>query len=682
MKKTLAILLSLVMIVSMLPLAVVADAAEGGTYYLTGTISGWGPDENFKFSQTSNTTHEEYSISKIYLTVDDRLKAIKTSKSGQSIAEWYPDGVENDLTVDKDGWYTIYFRPNGDGGDDWVYSPYDDETDIGGALSHGGHMFFFSYLYADPDRLVGDADTDCEITILDANTIQRWLSGLDNDFFSVERADADEDGEITVLDAAALQRWLAKLDSWKNIGWPIGFSGHQPYDVAAPRHPSDNHYDNCIITVNDFDGSQRIIDAPDGETLTVELALTLPEGFKLTAADMCVYFNADVQGDSLILSGGFGEECFPVLGDDVTTDFYVRHFLYANYSDASGAVFGDGDVLMSTSFNISGDASIIYITVPKLAVIDSDNNREVWIDGGEDISGVEGFGFKTVLKIGGVEVEEPEIPYVPEEPTEAPEEPTEAPEEPTEAPEEPTEAPEEPTEAPEEPTEPDGYELWVCLPYQSYRARQDVVYTYDFCLDLYDGCLTSVDGTVRYDNSGIEVLDVVFPELDDEDVVWSVDPERGEIYFNYLNTDGVYLEGRDSVLVSVDFTLFADRGRYGFDTEIRDMSRDDEYVINNYDVWDWCFDRYENVRIAGVPTGDVDGDGEVTILDATRIQRYLAHLCDLYGNEEYSEIYCDDLLCAAADADGDGRVGIFDALRIRRYLVGECELDGTVNAQF
>ena len=57
--------------------------------------------------------------------------------------------------------------------------------------------------------------------------------------------------------------------------------------------------------------------------------------------------------------------------------------------------------------------------------------------------------------------------------------------------------------------------------------------------------------------------------------------------------------------------------------------------------------------------GDADGDGKVTILDATRIQRYLASLSDMTDDE-----------LTAADADQDGSVTILDATRIQRYLAG------------
>ena len=64
--------------------------------------------------------------------------------------------------------------------------------------------------------------------------------------------------------------------------------------------------------------------------------------------------------------------------------------------------------------------------------------------------------------------------------------------------------------------------------------------------------------------------------------------------------------------------------------------------------------------------GDADNDGEVTILDATYIQRHLADI-----------VLSSPIVKEAADVDGDGDVTIVDATRIQRALVGICNLDGT-----
>lgn len=65
-----------------------------------------------------------------------------------------------------------------------------------------------------------------------------------------------------------------------------------------------------------------------------------------------------------------------------------------------------------------------------------------------------------------------------------------------------------------------------------------------------------------------------------------------------------------------------------------------------------------NAEQEPVLLGDADGDGIVTVFDATAIQRQLVGL----SNDSYVE--------DAADADGDGRISVFDATEIQRHLVG------------
>ena len=68
---------------------------------------------------------------------------------------------------------------------------------------------------------------------------------------------------------------------------------------------------------------------------------------------------------------------------------------------------------------------------------------------------------------------------------------------------------------------------------------------------------------------------------------------------------------------------------------------------------------------SGFLLGDADQDGNVTILDATAIQRWLAQLKVLSFHE------------AAADTDSSGDVDITDATHIQRYVAGMCKIDGS-----
>jgi len=63
--------------------------------------------------------------------------------------------------------------------------------------------------------------------------------------------------------------------------------------------------------------------------------------------------------------------------------------------------------------------------------------------------------------------------------------------------------------------------------------------------------------------------------------------------------------------------------------------------------------------------GDCDGDGNITIVDAVTVQRYLADIP--MGNV---------IDVDAADADSDGSITITDSTRIQQYLAEICEMSG------
>lgn len=76
--------------------------------------------------------------------------------------------------------------------------------------------------YADTaPAIVGDADGDGDVSVLDATVIQRHLANIDTNAFNEATADADGDGSVTILDATAIQRHIADLPTNERIGKEI-----------------------------------------------------------------------------------------------------------------------------------------------------------------------------------------------------------------------------------------------------------------------------------------------------------------------------------------------------------------------------------------------------------------------------------------------------------------------------
>ncbi len=81
--------------------------------------------------------------------------------------------------------------------------------------------------------LLGDADADGKVTIIDATCVQRYLADSPvGDSFSEEAADVDASGEIEITDATFIQRWAA------NIGTPYPIA-EQPTEAPTQR-PTDS----------------------------------------------------------------------------------------------------------------------------------------------------------------------------------------------------------------------------------------------------------------------------------------------------------------------------------------------------------------------------------------------------------------------------------------------------------
>lgn len=66
--------------------------------------------------------------------------------------------------------------------------------------------------------LLGDADGDGEVNIIDATVISRKAVLVKNIAIDETAADADDDGEVTVVDATLVQRYDAKIDTPYTIG--------------------------------------------------------------------------------------------------------------------------------------------------------------------------------------------------------------------------------------------------------------------------------------------------------------------------------------------------------------------------------------------------------------------------------------------------------------------------------
>ena len=156
------------------------------------------------------------------LTTASQFKIVKLE--GLTMT-WFPTGVDNNYgqngEITANGTYTVYFRPNYDGGEDWfngcIYAALESEAPTEVIPTEPA---------TEPETtsgeiILGDVDGDGEVTSLDATYIQRQMAFMDVKTFNETAADIDGDGEITSLDVTYIQRYLAFMDVKYPIDQPI-----------------------------------------------------------------------------------------------------------------------------------------------------------------------------------------------------------------------------------------------------------------------------------------------------------------------------------------------------------------------------------------------------------------------------------------------------------------------------
>lgn len=106
-------------------LALLITAATGAwaaDYYVVGNFTNWSTNPAYKMTLNTECTSTTEYILTLDLAADAQFKVVKVDGQDQT---WYPDGMGNNYGENGElkgaGKYTVYFRPNTDGNQDWFY---------------------------------------------------------------------------------------------------------------------------------------------------------------------------------------------------------------------------------------------------------------------------------------------------------------------------------------------------------------------------------------------------------------------------------------------------------------------------------------------------------------------------------------------------------------------------------
>lgn len=152
--------------------------------------------------------------------------------------------------------------------------------------------------------------------------------------------------------------------------------------------------------------------------------------------------------------------------------------------------------------------------------------------------------------------------------------------------------------------------------------------------------------------------------------------DRNGIQFNSI-ASGTTVKGTAKSYLSADDTVTIQLEKSGvavYETTVKGNSTDysisgvangtytmrvskKSHADREYTVKVWSADVTQNVEI--FPIGDVNSDGDISVVDATLVQKYIV------GLEKLT-----DLQKKSAEVNGDGDISVVDATLIQKYIVG------------
>lgn len=152
------------------------------------------------FSFTKITTAKKYVVMRT-----NRYKTIDISAESPILSPAYLNCASSDSNVAV-------------GYSDGVYSKQEGTATI---RQYTQKDPLYTVIVSDKDILLGDADGDDTITILDTSAIQRRLAAIPVTQFREYAADTDMNNEIDITDGTNIQRWLAGLTVNSKINIPM-----------------------------------------------------------------------------------------------------------------------------------------------------------------------------------------------------------------------------------------------------------------------------------------------------------------------------------------------------------------------------------------------------------------------------------------------------------------------------
>ena len=301
--------------------AMTTGAWAAAAYYVVGNFTNWSTNDAYKMTlNTECTSTTEYMLT-LDLAADAQFKVVKDDGQSQT---WYPDGMGNNYGENGElpgaGKYTVYFRPNRDGNQDWFYSVMyvaaAEPDPVPGTITLNDTKTEASFTMPTYDvtvdyELVRDITQQVDLEVrIDGTASTRIRIAKDNDghyqfvtkqeygwqFAAIDKLDNNKDltnGELTYS--------FKKKEGDEYVGKPELSPGIWRLEATAN---DDKPYDGTIYgtDIELYEGYEVTVGAGEYATFYKDEAVRVNEADK---ENFKLYTVSSVSGDKATLSNAF-----------------------------------------------------------------------------------------------------------------------------------------------------------------------------------------------------------------------------------------------------------------------------------------------------------------------------------------------------------------------------------------
>ena len=182
--------------------------------------------------------------------------------------------------------------------------------------------------------ILGDADCDGTVTIIDATVIQRYLADIPVKSFNMLTADANRNGVADITDATAIQRYLADYTDHEDIGEEVNYGTYYAlWNIGEELLP-----EGCELTGADAENAKAEI--RNALSLLVDRrAGIFADLDKIPANTFVPKWVSDADGSEFHANAGAGGGYFGTAADDYAANIEAAVTVlkkYYDYDEESG----------------------------------------------------------------------------------------------------------------------------------------------------------------------------------------------------------------------------------------------------------------------------------------------------------------------------------------------------------